>query len=290
MAGKKRIAKELAKIIETGYEDFSCASVEGNDHQWTGTFNGPPGTPFEGATIKFKMDFPEAYPFDSPTVTIDKETSVFAPAFPFPGSEAELAAISEEVEALAASAGEGELVLKTVTDQSLTVPSSVKTLGALYDTLQDWKACGMSESRLVVDFKEHRAVDGDDSSGPRRLEGKRWTPKSMWGRELPAWIGSESGATNHGDPAMKTPLASLGVGPGTEVMVLLGAAFSGADEWSPGTTAAHVLMAYAETLRQPTQPNERFAVPMNAPAAALARLSASRFSELAAEWVRKVNA
>ena len=290
MAAKKRIAKELEKIVATGYDEFSCQAVKGNDFQWTGVMNGPPGTPFAGAKIKFVVNFPEKYPFDAPTVTFAKETSVFAPAFPFPGTDAELASIVEEVEGLAATAGEGDFVLKTITDQSLTVPATVKTLGELYDALQDWKACGLSESRLVLDFKEHRWVDGDKTSGPKR-DGNKWIPNSMWGRELPMWVGNgETGATDHEDEGMKRTLASLGVGPGTEITVLLGAAFSGAAEWSPGATAAHILLAYAETLKQPKQPSERLGQPQNATAATLASLSTERFGALAASWVSKVHA
>jgi hypothetical protein len=144
--------------------------------------------------------------------------------------------------------------------------------------------------RRHLDFKEHRSVEGDKTSGPQR-NGKKWIPNSMWGRELPVWVGNgETGATDHESQSMKATLASLGVGPGAEITVLLGAAFSGCDEWSPGATVAHVLLAYAETLKQPNQPSERFGLPKNSTAAALASFSTERFGELAASWVSKVHA
>lgn len=68
----KRLAKEL--ILVTQKEPIPGVTVtqEGDrTDKWNVTFQGPEGTPYQGAIIRAHIDFPEQYPHKEPVIAFN---------------------------------------------------------------------------------------------------------------------------------------------------------------------------------------------------------------------------
>lgn len=64
----RRIAKELADLARDSQSQIVAESVAGDLTKLKGSFNGPPGTPYEGGTFDIAIDIPNEYPFRPPTM------------------------------------------------------------------------------------------------------------------------------------------------------------------------------------------------------------------------------
>jgi len=70
MAGHKarRIAKELADIRADSYSHIRAEPVADSITNLKGSFEGPPGTPYEGGTYEVTITIPNEYPFKPPVM------------------------------------------------------------------------------------------------------------------------------------------------------------------------------------------------------------------------------
>ncbi|PUU74124.1 ubiquitin-conjugating enzyme/RWD-like protein [Tuber borchii] len=64
----KRLQTELMQLMMSTTPGISAFPTDGNLQQWTGTINGPEGTPYESLTFKLSLEFPSNYPMAPPTV------------------------------------------------------------------------------------------------------------------------------------------------------------------------------------------------------------------------------
>ncbi|KAA8904570.1 ubiquitin-conjugating enzyme/RWD-like protein [Sphaerosporella brunnea] len=64
----KRLQTELMQLMMSSTPGISAFPQEGNLTRWTGTINGPEGTPYEGLTFKLSLEFPSNYPMSPPLV------------------------------------------------------------------------------------------------------------------------------------------------------------------------------------------------------------------------------
>jgi ubiquitin-conjugating enzyme (huntingtin interacting protein 2) len=74
----RRVAKEIADIHQDKHSRVSATPV-GNDDimHLKGTFQGPPGTAYEGGTYTIDIKIPQDYPFKPPVMRFD--TKVWHP-------------------------------------------------------------------------------------------------------------------------------------------------------------------------------------------------------------------
>lgn len=75
----RRIAKEIADIHADVHSHITVEPI-GDDDDLThlrGTFQGPPGTPYDGGTYKIDIRIPTDYPFKPPIMKF--ETKVWHP-------------------------------------------------------------------------------------------------------------------------------------------------------------------------------------------------------------------
>jgi hypothetical protein len=63
-----RLQTELMQLMMSATPGISAFPQEGNLTRWTGTINGPEGTPYEGLTFKLSLEFPSNYPMSPPLV------------------------------------------------------------------------------------------------------------------------------------------------------------------------------------------------------------------------------
>lgn len=70
MAGHRarRIGKELADIQADSLSHINVESVGDSITKLKGSFDGPPGTPYEGGTFEVDIQIPNEYPFKPPTM------------------------------------------------------------------------------------------------------------------------------------------------------------------------------------------------------------------------------
>ncbi|EAS30619.3 ubiquitin conjugating enzyme [Coccidioides immitis RS] len=69
----RRIAKELADIHDDSHSQVAVEPIGGGDDltHLKGTFQGPPGTPYEGGTYRVDIRIPNEYPFRPPVMRFD---------------------------------------------------------------------------------------------------------------------------------------------------------------------------------------------------------------------------
>ncbi|OQD76099.1 hypothetical protein PENDEC_c005G03852 [Penicillium decumbens] len=78
MGSQKRIAKELAELVESPPEGISVELVdESNLYEWKVHMEGPEGSPYQGGDFILKMSLPTTYPFKPPTVSF--ATKIYHP-------------------------------------------------------------------------------------------------------------------------------------------------------------------------------------------------------------------
>lgn len=65
---KKRLQQELMTLMMSGDKGVSAFPSDENIFNWIGTINGANGTVYEGITYKLKLEFPNNYPYNAPTV------------------------------------------------------------------------------------------------------------------------------------------------------------------------------------------------------------------------------
>jgi ubiquitin-conjugating enzyme (huntingtin interacting protein 2) len=70
MAGHRarRIGKELADIQADSVSHINVESVGDSVTKLKGSFQGPPGTPYEGGTFEVDIQIPNEYPFKPPVM------------------------------------------------------------------------------------------------------------------------------------------------------------------------------------------------------------------------------
>jgi ubiquitin-conjugating enzyme (huntingtin interacting protein 2) len=74
----RRIAKEIADIHNDKISKITVSPIAGDDFtRLKGTFQGPPGTPYEGGTYVIDITIPNEYPFRPPIMKFD--TKVWHP-------------------------------------------------------------------------------------------------------------------------------------------------------------------------------------------------------------------
>lgn len=74
----RRVAKEIADIHNDTQSHIHASPVNGDDlTHLRGTFQGPPGTPYEGGTFIVDIKLPQDYPFRPPIMKF--ETRVWHP-------------------------------------------------------------------------------------------------------------------------------------------------------------------------------------------------------------------
>ena len=64
----KRLIRDLKKLKIDPPAGIIAAPAEDNIMNWEGVIIGPSGTPWEGATLKLKLNFKETYPNEPPSV------------------------------------------------------------------------------------------------------------------------------------------------------------------------------------------------------------------------------
>ncbi|MCJ1307427.1 hypothetical protein MMC25_001073 [Agyrium rufum] len=90
MASQKRIAKELADLLQTPPSGIKVSLVdEANIHEWKVEMQGPPKTVFAGGKYQLSLSLPAQYPFSPPSLNF--KTPVYHPnispsAFVFPAN------------------------------------------------------------------------------------------------------------------------------------------------------------------------------------------------------------
>ncbi|CAG2104024.1 unnamed protein product [Medioppia subpectinata] len=73
----KRIKAELAELRRDPPPGCTAAPNGTDYFQWTGSIEGPPGTPYEGGLFNVRITFPQSYPLKPFTVTLT--TRIFHP-------------------------------------------------------------------------------------------------------------------------------------------------------------------------------------------------------------------
>lgn len=65
----KRLQSELMQLMVSNTAGVSAfPDSDSNMLHWTGTINGPEGTPYEGITYKMSLQFPKDYPMSPPHI------------------------------------------------------------------------------------------------------------------------------------------------------------------------------------------------------------------------------
>ncbi|KAJ6115574.1 hypothetical protein N7523_005991 [Penicillium sp. IBT 18751x] len=78
MGSQKRIAKELAELVESPPAGISVELVdESNLYEWKVRMDGPEGSPYQGGKFALKLSLPTEYPFKPPTVSFT--TKIYHP-------------------------------------------------------------------------------------------------------------------------------------------------------------------------------------------------------------------
>ncbi|KAJ5132531.1 hypothetical protein N7448_006689 [Penicillium atrosanguineum] len=78
MGSQKRIAKELAELVESPPAGISVELVdESNLYEWKVHMEGPEGSPYQGGDFILKLSLPTEYPFKPPTVSF--ATKIYHP-------------------------------------------------------------------------------------------------------------------------------------------------------------------------------------------------------------------
>lgn len=78
MSRVKRITKELEDVRKDSLSGVGISSVNEDDlSHLKGTFEGPPGTPYEGGLFEVDIKIPDEYPFKPPLMKFD--TKVYHP-------------------------------------------------------------------------------------------------------------------------------------------------------------------------------------------------------------------
>ncbi|CAG2100768.1 unnamed protein product [Medioppia subpectinata] len=73
----KRIHKELTELQRDPPPGCTAGPVGTDYFEWTGTIEGPPGTPYEGGLFNVNIRFPQNYPFSAPRISFT--TQVYHP-------------------------------------------------------------------------------------------------------------------------------------------------------------------------------------------------------------------
>ncbi|ODQ82497.1 hypothetical protein BABINDRAFT_31128 [Babjeviella inositovora NRRL Y-12698] len=64
-----RLQNELVQLMMSGTPGISAfPESDTNILKWTGTIEGPQGTPYESLVFKISLDFPSNYPYTAPTI------------------------------------------------------------------------------------------------------------------------------------------------------------------------------------------------------------------------------
>ncbi|KKY24731.1 putative ubiquitin conjugating enzyme [Diplodia seriata] len=79
----KRLQTELMTLMMSPSPGVSAFPNESNFLEWTGTIEGPEGTPYAGLTLKLSFSFPHNYPYAPPTVLF--KTPIYHPNIDFSG-------------------------------------------------------------------------------------------------------------------------------------------------------------------------------------------------------------
>lgn len=79
----KRLQTELMTLMMSPSPGVSAFPNESNFLEWTGTIEGPEGTPYAGLTLKLSFSFPQNYPYVPPTVLF--KTPIYHPNIDFSG-------------------------------------------------------------------------------------------------------------------------------------------------------------------------------------------------------------
>ena len=64
----RRITKELAEIQKDTQSHVKAEALGGDITKLQGSFEGPPGTPYEGGTYLINIEIPNEYPFRPPVM------------------------------------------------------------------------------------------------------------------------------------------------------------------------------------------------------------------------------
>ena len=62
----RRVGKELAEIQKDVHSKVTAEPLGGDLTKLRGSFDGPPGTPYEGGTYVIDIELPTEYPFRPP--------------------------------------------------------------------------------------------------------------------------------------------------------------------------------------------------------------------------------
>jgi len=77
MTALRRVQKEFRDLITRPVEGIVVTPKDENMFFWECDLKGPVGTPYQGGTFHFTIEFPDTFPFKPPTVTFT--TKIYHP-------------------------------------------------------------------------------------------------------------------------------------------------------------------------------------------------------------------
>lgn len=285
---QKVFAYELKKLAEADPQPLYSIEAPAME-EWKDDFagfvvklRGPEDSPYKDGLFVFDLTLNARYPFVPPTLKL--RTPIIHPAFECP--DAAVAQVKSAIQQYSMGNTFGHSVtVQAVTGDSFIV-ERCKTLGALYDGIQDKKGVAVEQLSLVVGYT-------NDASQEEMMP----SLTKFKGRRLPMW-------SNEAARSMR--LEELGFGSSSlSVTMLLGSTFEGRGLaggegsgafWSPGKSVADLLDIYVDLLREPLAPVPAWmAAPEEAPpsrelSAVLAGLAPKEMKWLAHTWAAQLAA
>ena len=257
MTGKV-FAHELKKLAEADPQPLYSIDAPPAE-EWKEDFagfvvklRGPAESPYKDGLFVFDLTLNARYPFVPPTLKL--RTPIVHPAFECP--DAAVKEVESTIEQYSPGNEFGHTVtVHAVTGESFTV-ARCKTLGALYNSIQDKKGVAVEQLSLVVGYTN----DGSQEEMKPSLT-------KFKGRRLPMWSNEAAREMTLEELGFRTSAVSLTMilGGPFEGRGLAGGVGSGGF-WSPGTSVSDLLDVIVEVLRDPLAPAPAWlAAPEDAP-------------------------